>query len=204
VFSPVAEGLYHSPIVVRGFSRTFEGAVSLRLTDADGEVLAARTAQGGSVDGFAFFDSYLRFTLAEEITGTLEVFEVSAKDGSEINKVSIPLVLLPGQRVVDLDRPQTGATVCSPIFVSGYSNTFEAAVLVTLSERDGTEIGATPAQGGNLGFYADFSMIISHTVDSPQPLLVGVAEGSPAGFGYVDYTRVPVSLYPAGPECPIP
>jgi hypothetical protein len=106
--------------------------------------------------------------------------------------------------VVDLDRPQTGATVCSPIFVSGYSNTFEAAVLVTLSERDGTEIGATPAQGGNLGFYADFSTIISHTVDSPQPLLVGVAEGSPAGFGYVDYTRVPVSLYPAGPECPIP
>ena len=72
------------------------------------------------------------------------------------------------------------------------------------ADIDADTLGAYVTYTPGNGFYADFSMIISHTVDSPQPLLVGVAEGSPAGFGYVDYTRVPVSLYPAGPECPIP
>jgi hypothetical protein len=204
VFSPVADGLYHSPIEVRGFSQTFEGAVSLRLTDAGGQVLAERTAQGGSADGFDFLDSYLRFTISEQITATLEVFEVSAKDGSEINKVTIPLELLPGQRVVDLDRPQTGDAVCSPIFVSGYSNTFEATLLVTLSERDGTQVAAEPAMGGNLGFYADFSTVVGHTVDAPQPMLVGATEESAADGRPIDFTRVPVSLYPVGPNCPLP
>ena len=91
--------------------------------------------------------------------------------------------------------------MCNPIVVSGYSNTFEATVRVTLSDRSGVEIATTPAMGGNLGVYADFSTTISHTVDAPQPLLVGAGEESPAGFGHVDYTRVPVSLYP---ECPQP
>jgi hypothetical protein len=32
--------------------------------------------------------------------------------------------------------------------------------------------------------------------------LVGATEGSPAGFGYIDYTRVPIALYPARSGCP--
>jgi hypothetical protein len=204
VFSPVADGLYHSPIEVRGLSQTFEGVVNMRLSAAGGEVLAERTAMGGSVDGFAFFDSYLRFTASEEISATLEVFEVSAKDGSEIHKVSIPLTLLPGQRVVDLTSPRTGDKLCSPIYVNGYSNTFEANVLVTLSARNGTVLTSTSTLGGNLGVYADFNTTLDHSVTAPQPVLVGVTEGSAAGFGYIDYTRVPVSLYPEGAGCPLP
>lgn len=208
VFSPVADGLYHSPIEVRGFSQTFEGVVNIRLRAVggaiDGEVLGARTALGGSVDGFAFFDSYLRFTTSEVISATLEVFEVSAKDGSEIHKVSIPLTLLPGQRVVDLNAPATGDRVCSPIYVSGYSNTFEATVLVTLSARDGTVLTSTSALGGNLGVYADFNAPLAYPVSAPQPVLVGATEESAAGFGPIDYTRVPVSLYPDVAKCPFP
>ncbi len=204
VFSPVADGLYHSPIEVRGLSQTFEGVVNMRLSAARGAVLAERTAMGGSVDGFAFFDSYLRFTASEEMSATLEVFEVSAKDGSEIHKVSIPLTLLPGQRVVDLNSPRTGDKVCSPIYASGYSNTFEANVLVTLSARNGTVLTSTSALGGNLGLYADFNTTLDYMVTAPQPVLVGVTEESAAGFGPIDYTRVPVSLYPEGAGCPLP
>src|SRR5690606_28169142 len=105
VFSPVAEGVYHSPIEVIGFSQTFEGQVNLRLRNEAGDVLAERGTLGGSVDGFAFFHTSLRFTTTEEQNGTLEVFEISARDGSEINKVTLPLLLLPGQRVIDVDRP---------------------------------------------------------------------------------------------------
>ena len=198
VFSPVADGLYHSPIAVNGFSQTFEGSVNLRLTDKNGQVLAERNTQGGSADGFAFFDSDLRFTVGEMISGTLDVFETSAKDGSEIHKVTIPLVLLPGQRVIDLNVPGVGAEVCNPVFVKGYSNTFEANVAVTLNGRDGTQLAFTTTLGGNLGLYADFSTLISHTITAPQPVLIGAYEGSPAGFGLVDYTLHPIELHPAG------
>lgn len=203
LFSPVADGLYHSPMVVNGFSRTFEGNVNLRLTDQDGQVLAERNTLGGSVDGFAFFDSYLRFTVGEMISATLEVFDTSAQDGSEISKMAIPVVLLPGQRVIDLNQPTVGEKVCSPVFVQGYSNTFEANVVVTLDSRAGTQLALTTALGGNLGVYADFATLISHTVTAPQPVLVSAYEGSPAGFGLIDHTRIPVELYPDGSAvCP--
>jgi LysM repeat protein len=203
LFSPQANGLYHSPIEVIGFSQTFEGSVSLRLTGADGTVLAERHTQGGSVDGFDFFHSYLRFSVSEQISGTLEVFEISAKDGSEINKVTVPLVLLPGQRVIDLNRPEVGASVCSPLFVDGYSNTFEATVGVDLRTRAGTLITQTSAMGGNLGFYADFSATLNHDVAAPQPVLVSAFEGAASGAGDIDRTSIPLSLYPPGSsQCP--
>jgi hypothetical protein len=198
LFSPVAGALYHSPMVVNGLSRTFEGNVNLRLSDKDGQILAERYTIGGSTDGFAFFDSYLRFTVGAMISGTLEVFESSAKDGSEIHKVTVPVVLLPGQRVIDLNEPPIGARRCNPVLVSGYSNTFEANVVVTLDRRDGTQLALTTALGGNLGLYADFSTIISRTVTAPQPVLVGAYEESAAGFGRIDHTRIPIELHNQG------
>lgn len=197
-FSPVAAGVYHSPVEVIGYSQTFEGNVNLRLTGADGTVLAERNTLGGSVDGFRFFHAYLRFTVSEEISATLEVFETSAKDGSEINKVTTPLILLPGQRVIDLNAPGVGATVCSPISVRGYSSTFEANVVTTLSQRNGTQITQALTNGGNFGVYQDFSATLTYTATTAQPLLISAYDTDASGLGDLDRTVVPVSFYPAG------
>lgn len=203
VFSPRPTGLYHSPIEVIGFSQTFEGSVSLRLKQNDGTVLAERATQGGSSDGFAFFHSQLRFTASTQISATLEVFEVSAKDGSEINKVQIPVTLLPGQRVIDVDMPQVGANTCNPVVISGYSNTFEASLVVDLRQRNGAVITQTSTTGGNLGFYRDFTAALNHPISTPQPLLVSAYEAAASGAGLVDQTVIPVSVYPAGSSnCP--
>lgn len=203
VFSPVGNGLYHSPVEVIGFSQTFEGIVNLRLSDGSGNILAERSTTGGAVDGFAFFHSYLRFTVTEPITGVLEIFETSAKDGSEISKVTIPMTLQPGQRVIDINNLTPGKAVCAPIVVAGYSNTFEASLLVELSERSGTTLSQTPATGGNLGVYAEFLTTLEADAKEAQPLLVGAYEEAASGAGPVDRTRFPVTLYPAGSaECP--
>lgn len=203
VFSPVGNGLYHSPIEVVGFSQTFEGNVNLRLTDDGGNVLAERSTIGGSVDGFAFFHSYLRFTVTEPITGLLEIFETSAKDGSEINTVAIPMTLLPGQRVIDINNPMPGQAVCAPVVVAGYSNTFEASLLVELVDRSGATLNQTAASGGNLGVYAEFLATLENDTSDAQALLVGAYEEAASGAGPVDQTRYPVTLYPAGSEeCP--
>lgn len=199
LFSPVTASAYHSPIEVIGYSQTFEGNVNLRLTAADGNVLAERNTLGGSVDGFAFFHSYLRFTVTDEISATLEVFETSAEDGSEINKLTVPLQLLPGQRFVDLNTPTAGAVVCDPLAVSGYSNTFEANVVVDLRSRDGEVLTQTNATGGNLGIYADFSATLDHSADSSEALLVGAYEVSARDGTPIDETHVPVIFEPACP-----
>ena len=90
MFSPVANGLYHSPIEVRGFSQTFEGVVNMRLrVAASGEVLAERTAMGSSVDGFAFFDSYLRLQPARRFRRRWRCSK-RRQGRQEIHKVSIP------------------------------------------------------------------------------------------------------------------
>ncbi|MBX3015794.1 MAG: LysM peptidoglycan-binding domain-containing protein [Caldilineaceae bacterium] len=203
LFSPVGEGLYHSPLEVIGFSQTFEGNVNLRLSDAEGNILAERSTIGGSVDGFAFFHSYLRFTVTEPVTGTLAVFETSARNGSEINVVTIPLKLLPGQRVIDLTNLTPGKAVCSPIIAAGYSNTFEASLVVELADRAGAVMGQSNAMGGNLGVYAEFLTTLEPDVTTAQPVLVGAYEEAASGEGLVDRTRYPVTLYPAGStECP--
>jgi hypothetical protein len=175
----------------------------MRLTADDGTVLAERNTIGGSVDGFDFFHTYVRFTVSEQISATLEVFETSAADGSEIHKVTIPLLLLPGQRVIDVEAPAVGDEVCSPLIISGYSNTFEATLAVTLNARNGTVITQTSTMGGNLGIYADFTAIMDHVVTTPQPLLASAYEGAASGLGLIDETRIPVSLFPAGSsQCP--
>jgi hypothetical protein len=203
VFSPVSDGLYHSPIEVIGFSRTFEGNVLMRLQANDGTVLAERYTIGGSVDGFDFFHSYLRFEVQVPVSATLEVFETSAVNGSEINTVTIPMLLLPGQRVIDLNYPTVGASVCNPVILSGYSNTFEATLAVALSARDSTVLTQTIAMGGNLGFFADFSASLTHPITTAQPILAVAYEGAASGLGDIDRTQVPVSLYPAGSgPCP--
>lgn len=203
VFSPVGNGLYHSPVEIIGFSQTFEGNVNLRLTDEGGNVLAERSTIGGSVDGFAFFHSYLRFTVTEPITGLLEIFETSAKDGSEINTVAMTLTLLPGQRVIDINNLTPGKVVCAPVVVAGYSNTFEASLLVELADRSGATLNQTTAAGGNLGIYAEFLATLESDESEPQALLVGAYEEAASGAGAVDRTRYPVTLYPAGSEaCP--
>lgn len=203
LFSPVGGGLYHSPIEVVGFSQTFEGNVNLRLTDDGGNVLAERSTIGGSVDGFAFFHSYLRFTVTEPITGLLEIFETSAEDGSEINTVAIPVTLLPGQRVIDINNPLPGQAVCAPVVVAGYSNTFEASLLVELVDRSGAVLNQEIASGGNLGIYAEFLAALENDTSEAQALLVGAYEEAASGDGLVDQTRYPVTLYPAGSaECP--
>lgn len=198
VFSPVAEAVYRSPIEVIGFSQTFEGQVNLRLSDEAGEPIAERFTMGGSVDGFDFFQTSLRFVTDRRQNATLEVFEISAKDGSEINKVTIPLVIQPGQRSIDIDAPAVGADVCSTVPLSGYSDTFEANVIVSLRQRDGALLADDFTMGGTLNFYRPFSTGLAHTVSAPQAILVG-AEGEEGG----DATRIPVTLHPAGSaRCP--
>ena len=94
VDSPVSEQNLSSPFEVKGKARVFENVVSIRLTSKSGKILESTTAYAKSEDAGTFgnFDKEIFFK-TDESGGTLEVFQLSPKDGSEVDKVSIPVLL---------------------------------------------------------------------------------------------------------------
>ncbi|KKU48904.1 MAG: hypothetical protein UX68_C0006G0021 [Parcubacteria group bacterium GW2011_GWA2_46_9] len=81
------------PLVIRGQARVFENVFNYRLRDADGTVLIEGYSMALSPDIGLFgpFNIVVNYPEPKEKNGTVEVFNYSAKDGSEENKVSIPV-----------------------------------------------------------------------------------------------------------------
>lgn len=93
VLTPRTGDSIKSGFRVEGNARTFESNVRIRLSDAEGNILVDTNtlANAPDVGQFGPFEKSLTFETNAK-TGTLEVFQNSAKDGSEIDKVSIPVV----------------------------------------------------------------------------------------------------------------
>ena len=91
VESPVPGETVEDTFAVTGISNTFEANVQFRLVGPDDAILdegfTTATAGTGTWGDFAF-----DVTSAVAVTGTLEVFEESAEDGSVINLYEVPLL----------------------------------------------------------------------------------------------------------------
>lgn len=83
-----------SPFRLSGKAREFENVFNYRLKDEDGTVLAANYVQYVAEDTgmFGDFSILIAFDPPSGERGTLEVFTYSPRDGSEIDKVRIPVV----------------------------------------------------------------------------------------------------------------
>ena len=92
VFNPKENAKISSPFDLEGKARVFENVVSIRLKDEDGKILyeGITNAQSPDMGKFGLFQEEITYATAQ-VKGTLEVFESSAKDGSDINKVIIPV-----------------------------------------------------------------------------------------------------------------
>ncbi len=94
VNSPVSGSSVSSVFVVKGRARVFENVVNYRVSDTKSNVLLEGSVLAKSKDAGQFGD--FNFTISG-LTGKgqiiLQLFDYSAKDGSEIDKVIIPLNL---------------------------------------------------------------------------------------------------------------
>ncbi|MCO1594379.1 GerMN domain-containing protein [Micromonospora sp. RHAY321] len=85
-----------APLTVTGTADVFEATVSVRVLDAAGREVA--TGFGTASCGSGCRGTYrvvVGWRTAREQRGTIEVYEVSARDGSRINTVSVPVTLAP-------------------------------------------------------------------------------------------------------------
>lgn len=98
VYEPKSQSEIGKIFKIIGIARVFENVVSLRLTNKrSGEVLIQDTAYANAPD-IGFFGDYTytadltkKENLIDKDELLLEVYQGSAKDGSEIDKVTIPL-----------------------------------------------------------------------------------------------------------------
>lgn len=94
VESPLPYATLTSPAHVTGTANTFEATFQIRLTDSTGNKLYEHFATATSGTGTrGTYDETITFTTTTHGSGTLSVFELSAKDGSEINTITLPVSL---------------------------------------------------------------------------------------------------------------
>lgn len=89
---PLSNDVVFSPLEIAGRARVFEGNILFRLKDNWGKVVATSTttALAGAPD-WGFYSGKLTFDLPTTPIGSLEVWTLSPKDGSEQNLIRLPI-----------------------------------------------------------------------------------------------------------------
>jgi hypothetical protein len=79
---------------IKGEARVFESSFAYRLTDDSGKILAEGHGMTNAPDigQYGPFEVDVTYSTPSTGKGIVEVFEYSARDGSEINKVTIPVI----------------------------------------------------------------------------------------------------------------
>ncbi len=96
VESPAVGDTVTSQVRLTGSANTFEAAFTVDVLDANGNLLQEQHATATSGTGTrGTFDVSVPFNVAQQQSGKIVVFELSAKDGSKTNVVEIPVTLAP-------------------------------------------------------------------------------------------------------------
>ncbi|WP_030491966.1 Gmad2 immunoglobulin-like domain-containing protein [Micromonospora chokoriensis] len=97
VTGPIPGERVATPLVVTGTANVFEATVSVRVLDAAGRQVAAGFGTASCGSGCrGGYRVVVGWRTAREQKGTIEVYEVSARDGTRINTMAVPVVLTPG------------------------------------------------------------------------------------------------------------
>jgi hypothetical protein len=94
VESPLPFAQASSPLRIRGTANTFEAMFRVNVTDGEGLIVYDQPAKATSGTGTrGTFDITAAFEVVRPGLGEVIVFENSARDGSPINIVEIPIRL---------------------------------------------------------------------------------------------------------------
>jgi Immunoglobulin-like domain of bacterial spore germination len=97
VQAPPRGAVVTSPVTINGTADVFEATVSIRIIDAVNNPIAQTITMATCGTGCrGDFSVDVPFSVDTEQTGVIQVFEVSAKDGSMIHVVRIHVTLVPG------------------------------------------------------------------------------------------------------------
>jgi hypothetical protein len=94
---PAWGGTLGAPARVTGIANVFEATFRIAILDANGTVLVDQRAMASCGTGcWGTFDLTIPYHVATAQSGTLRVYDLSAKDGSPENVTDYPVTLTPG------------------------------------------------------------------------------------------------------------
>ena len=96
---PVAFDLVDDPVEICGVGTGFEAVFEARVRDGNGNEIVHVTVNAGGTGIWDNYHAVLATGVPPTAQGTAEVYELSAKDGSEINKVVVPITF--GRNLMD-------------------------------------------------------------------------------------------------------
>lgn len=91
VFEPAPDSEVGNEFVVRGQARTFEGNVQYEFEDGHNILAEGFTTASAGAPEWGDFEITIRFEGVANESGTVILFEQSAKDGSRIHELMIPV-----------------------------------------------------------------------------------------------------------------
>ncbi len=93
VTAPLPDSAVGLPLVLKGEAMVFENTFNYRLKDASGKILKTGfgMTQAKDVGIYGEFTVDIIYPKPNINTGILEVFEINAQDGTEIEKVAVPV-----------------------------------------------------------------------------------------------------------------
>ena len=93
VTKPAEDDVVGFPLIVEGKGRAFENTIGIIVKDADGTILAEMPTMidGPGAGLFGRFHAEVSYKSPKGTSGTVEVFEASAKDGEHVNAVVVPI-----------------------------------------------------------------------------------------------------------------
>lgn len=96
VTSPKDGDSVQFPMIIIGKARVFENVLNYRITDENGATLSSGNTMADSPDAGKFGTYTITIKDLKDFTAgkiSIEVFQNSAKDGSEIDKITVPVTL---------------------------------------------------------------------------------------------------------------
>jgi len=85
-----------SPVTISGSADVFEAVVSIAILDEHGRTVASSFTMATCGTGCrGSYTTDVRYHVGTRQPGTIRVYEVSAKDGSPLHVVEIPVILMP-------------------------------------------------------------------------------------------------------------
>lgn len=95
VYLPRTNDRVGTPIIIEGTARVFENTVNYRLRDANGNEIAKgfATANARDVGQFGPFRAELTYFSAVDGAGFVDIYSISAMDGTEIDKIILPVMI---------------------------------------------------------------------------------------------------------------
>ena len=98
---------------------------------------------------------------------------------------------------IEVTEPAVGATVTSPVTISGTADVFEATVSIRILDERGDVIADTFATATcGTGCRGDYEESVRFAVDTEQPGTIEVFESSAEDGSMINVVRIPVTLLP--------